>query len=180
MKKNSLKTLVLLFCISASTFLGNAQELKYKATFTLNFITNIGWTNEQRQGDFVIGVVGKEALSAELRNQSKGKKFGNQNIVIVDFSKSNKIVPCQVLFVGKDAMFDLLSDKIIHNGGDKGYLLITESPNSIDNGAIVNFYMDSDIIRFEFSEKNARDFELTYNSRLAQMASPLERKPKEM
>lgn len=171
---------IIILCVTLLPQKGYSQELKHKATFTLNFIKNIGWTPEQREGDFRIGVVGKEALSAELRDQTMGKKFGNQNIVIIDFSKSNKITPCQVIFVGKDAMFELFSEKIISNSGGKKFLLITECPGSLQKGATVNFYMENNDLKFEFSPDNALKYELQYNSRIAQLASPQEAKTTDM
>lgn len=161
-----------LFFISVTA---SAQELKIKATFTLNIIKYIGWTDAQKEGDFIIGVVGKEALSAAIREQAEGRKFGFQNIVVRDFSKANKISPCQVLYVGENAMYDLLSDKIIQNCGGKGFLLITEDLRALEKGSVVNFYMDGNSVKFEISQFNATKLDITYNSKLETLASSVQR-----
>lgn len=153
----------------------HAQELKYKAAFTLNFIRYIGWNDEQTKGDFVIGIVGKEPLAAILKEQSVGRKFGYQDIVIKEFQASDKITPCQVLFIGKGASFEKNSDKIIKNGGGKGFLLITETPEGINSGSIINFVLEGDVIKFEISEANAKKLNITYNSKLTTMSSAIKR-----
>jgi hypothetical protein len=88
-------TLVTLF----ASLSANAQEAKFKATFTLNFIRYIGFPEESTKGDFVIGVLRSKEIADHLREQSAGKKFGFQDVVIKEFKSAEEISGCQVVFV---------------------------------------------------------------------------------
>lgn len=176
--KTSLQTIIfrsaLLVTLLFSTSLAKSQELKTMANFTLNIIKYIGWSDEQLTGNFVIGVVGKSDLSKTLRELTVNRKFGFQDIEVKDFAKANKIAPCQVLFVGKDAFFDLLSTNIINNCGQRGFLLITEEPNALAKGAVINFYHQDDKLKFEISEENAQKLDIKYADKLKAMADTKE------
>lgn len=170
-----MKRTLLILGLIAISLVGNAQELKYKSAFTLNFIRYIGWSDEQTKGDFVIGVVGKPDLVMALKEQSAGRKFGYQDIVIKQFASVDKIIPCQVIYIGKASNYDKFNEKIIKNCGGKNFLLITESPNSIEYGSIINFVLDNDVIKFEISESNANKLGVTYNSKLSSMSSAIKK-----
>ena len=54
------KIYFLLVLLTLPMFNMVAQEAKFKAVFTLNFIRYIGWPDQSLQGDFVIAVVRSE------------------------------------------------------------------------------------------------------------------------
>ncbi len=168
---------LLLGIILLSLSLGTqAQELKYKAAFTFNFIRYIGWSDQQTKGDFVIGVVGKKELAKMLEEQCAGKKFGYQNIVIKDLANVDKIVPCQVLYIGEDIAFEKNYDRILMKGGLKDFLLITETPHGISSGSIINFILEGgSVIKFEISDSNAKKMGISINSKLSTMTSAIKR-----
>lgn len=170
MKKIFIGILLLMATVSAYS-----QELKYKAAFTFNFIRYVGWNDTQTKGDFVIGVVGKNDLAKILSEQCIGKKFGFQNIVIKEFSSVDKIIPCQVLFVGNSIPFAKNRDRILTKGGSKEFLLITETPGGIDAGSIINFVVIDDVIKFEISDSNAKKMGISINSKLSTMTSAIKR-----
>ncbi len=170
MRKFFLLTLILTFPLFI-----NAQEIKHKSAFTLNFIRYIGWSEEQTKGDFIIGVVGKKELADMLKEQSTGRKFGYQDIVIKEFTTVDKITPCHVLYVGKAAKFVENKDKVFKNSGNKNFLLITETNSAIESGSIINFVIENDILKFEISESNAANLGITYNSKLSSMSSAIKK-----
>lgn len=163
----------LLLLFLGITSIAHAQDSKMMANFTLNIIKYIGWNEEQLQGSFVIGVVGKSEFSNTLRELAMNRKIGSQDIEVRDFAKANKVAPCQVLFVGKDAFFDLLSENIIRNCGEKGFLLITEEPNALAKGSVVNFYHEDGKLKFEISDENAKKLNIMYADKLANMAEAI-------
>ena len=67
-------------------FISHAQVIKYKAVFTMNFIRYIGWPEETKQGDFVIGIIRDSKMADQMRKHSEGKKFGFQDVKIVEFN----------------------------------------------------------------------------------------------
>src|SRR5690554_1294204 len=81
--------LLLLLMLPMATMV--AQEAKFKAVFTLNFIRYIGWPDQSLQGDFVIGVVRNREVADWIRDQSAGKKFGFQDIVVREYRSIEEI-----------------------------------------------------------------------------------------
>ncbi len=150
-----------------------SQEIKYKATFTLSFIRYIGWPEEQTKGDFVIGVVKNKQISKLLKEQSAGKKFGFQDIVILDFATPEEVTKCQVVFVGSSVSMGKYGQTIIDKAGGKNLLLITESDGAIEKGSIINFVLLNDVLKFEISASNAAKMGLTYSSKLSTMSSAI-------
>ncbi len=150
-----------------------SQEIKYKATFTLSFIRYIGWPEEQTKGDFVIGVVKNKQISKLLQEQSVGKKFGFQDIVIKDFATPEEVTKCQVIFVGSSVSLGKYGPTIIEKAGGKNLLLITESEGAIEKGSIINFVLLNNVLKFEISANNAAKMGLTYSSKLSTMSSAI-------
>lgn len=167
LSKRVFTALILFFCLTQFT---QSQELESKANYIFNFIKYINWSETQREGDFTIGVVGKTAQANALRDVCNGKKFGYQNIVVKEFAKANKIAPCQVIFVCDNAFFDLLYQKVILYGGGKDFLIITEEPNALNFGSVINFYMKNNKVRFEISEDNAKSLNISISTKLLMIA----------
>ncbi len=170
-----MRKIILLTFLLTFPLLINAQEIKHKSACTLNFIRYIGWSEEQTKGDFIIGVVGKKDLADMLKEQSTGRKFGYQDIVIKEFATADKITPCHVIFVGRSAKFVENKEKVFRNAGGKNFLLVTETNNAIENGSIINFVVDNEILKFEISESNALSLGITYNSKLSSMSSAIKK-----
>lgn len=171
-----MKKLLIGITLLMLTLGSQAQELKYKAAFTFNFIRYIGWSDQQTKGDFVIGVVGKSELAKTLTDQCAGKKFGYQDIVVKDFSNVDKITPCQVLYIGESIAFGKNYERILTKGGLKDFLIITETPNGIDSGSIINFVLEGgSVIKFEISDANAKKMGISINSKLSTMTSAIKR-----
>ncbi|MBP8850172.1 MAG: YfiR family protein [Breznakibacter sp.] len=168
-----MKRLLLLLAILFTGVLAHSQEVKYKASFTLNFIRYIGWPEEQTKGEFVIGVLKNKPLAKLLTEQSTGKKFGFQDIVIKEFATPAEVTKCQVLYVGSSVSLSKYGAELIQNCGGKQFLLIAESEGATDKGAIINFVLVNDVLKFELSAANASKMGLTYSSKLSTMSSAI-------
>ncbi len=151
---------------------GFSQVEKYKSVFTLNFIRYIGWAEEAKQGDFVIGVLKSPGVADWLNKQSLGKKFGNQDVVIKEFKSVDELVDCQVLYVGSSYNFFRYAEQIKSVLG-KYSLLITESEGAIKKGSVINFVVRDDILKFEVSEANAQSTGLSISSKLSNMGAAI-------
>lgn len=168
-----MKRLLILFIVTFCAFSLYSQEIKYKASFTLNFIRYIGWPEEQTKGDFVIGVLKNKQLATLLKEQAGGKKFGFQDIVIKEFASPTEVTRCQVLYVGSSVSLSKYGPTIIENCGGKQFLLIAEAEGAIEKGAMINFVLDNDVLKFELSATNAAKMGLTYSSKLSTMSSAI-------
>ncbi|MBN2744598.1 uncharacterized protein DUF4154 [Breznakibacter xylanolyticus] len=164
--------LIVILALSMFSIHAYSQEAKYKATFTLNFIRYIGWPETSTQGDFVIGVVRSKEIADHLKQQSAGKKFGFQDVVIKEFKTVDEITKCQVIFVASSANFARNAETISNKVG-KNALIVTEAEGATNKGAIINFVIRDDKLKFEISKANASRASLQISSKLETMASAI-------
>lgn len=164
---------ILLAVISLTNVQSKAGEMeKYKSLFTLNFIRYIGWPEESKQGDFVIGVVKNQLLASELNSQTAGKKFGFQNIVVKEFNNINEVSACQILYVSESSGFLRNADELKNRAG-KNTLIISEDNGAISKGSIINFVVVNNLLKFEVSPANAQDSGLILSSALVSMKNAI-------
>lgn len=149
-----------------------AQVTKAKAMLTLNFIRYIGWSDEAKQGDFVIGVIRDKDLANQLRTQSAGKKFGFQDVVIKEFKSAEEVEKCQVIYCSSSVSFGRVSEKIISTVG-KGTLIITEQEGAANNGSMINFVVRDEKLKFELSKKNASYAGIQFGAKLETMTAAI-------
>jgi len=153
--------------------MGFGQVAKYKAIFTASFIRYIGWPEEAKQGDFVIGVLRDKEMADYLRSVSKSKKFGFQDIVIKEFKSPEDVTYCQVLFIGDNINLSKNAATVVEKLGGKNSLIITEKNGAVKYGSMINFVIRDDKLKFEISKKNAAGFGLQVSSKLQNMASAI-------
>ncbi|HLW06509.1 MAG TPA: YfiR family protein [Marinilabiliaceae bacterium] len=150
-----------------------AQEAKYKAVFTLNFIRYIGWPDTSLQGDFVIGVVRNSEVASWLKDQSNGKKFGFQDIVVKEFRNIEDVSDCQVIYVSSSTNIRSGADLLLDKARQKNSLIITESEGATNYGAAINFVVRDGQLKFELHKGNAGRVQLQLSSRLEGMSAAI-------
>ena len=152
---------------------GQGEVEKYKSIFTLSFIRYIGWPEEVKQGDFVIGVLKDKEVANWLRSLSKGKKFGYQNVVVKEFKTPAEISDCQVLYVSSTVNMSKYASTIVDKVGGKNTLIVTERAGATKYGAMINFVIKEDKLKFEIKKDNASKFGLPISSKLSAMNSAI-------
>ncbi|NPA36464.1 MAG: YfiR family protein [Chlorobi bacterium] len=169
------KLILLLVLVAVMPSISNAQgEIpKYKSIFTLSFIRYIGWPEETKQGDFVIGVVKNKEVAEWLRNLSKGKKFGFQNVVIKEFRSPEDVTDCQVLYVSSAVNLPKYAQTLVEKVGGKNTLIISERNGATKYGSMINFVIKDNKLKFEIQKRNAAQFGLQISSKLGGMASAI-------
>lgn len=169
MRKVYLMLLLVLLPFMATT----AQEAKYKAVFTLNFIRYIGWPETSLQGDFVIGVVRNREVAQWLTEQSQGKKFGFQEIVVKEFRNVSEVEGCQVIFVSSAINIRAEADALLDKAMQKNSLIISESENATRYNSAINFVIRDGQLKFELHKGNAGRVNLQLSNRLEGMAAAI-------
>ncbi len=141
-----------------------AQNEKFKALFMYNFTKYIEWPAIQRQGDFIIGVLGNTALTKELETIAGKQKVGTQNIVVKTFATVDEIDNCSILFIpaGKSSQISLVVSKL----GSKSVLIITDKDGLARQGACINYVMDGDKLKYEVNKSNIEKKGLTVSNSL--------------
>ena len=168
------KIVLILFFVLLIPLKGYSQVEKYKSVFTLNFIRYVGWAEEAKQGDFVIGVLKSSKISEWLVKQSAGKKFGYQNVVIKQFNSVEEVTDCQVLYVSSAVNFSRHADTLKGKLG-KNSMIITETEGATKYGAVINFVVRDNNLKFEVHEANAQTYGISISTKLANMAAAIKK-----
>ena len=90
-----------------------------------------------------------EVITRYMREQSDGKKFGFQDVVIMEFNAPEEVTKCQVIFVSSSVNFSKYASVIIEKTGNKNTLIVTESEGATNSGSMINFVVRDDKLRFE-------------------------------
>lgn len=150
-----------------------AQDVsRAKAMLTLNFIRYLGWSDEAREGDFVIGVIKERELSQWLKKLSAGKKLGFQDIVVKEFKNVDEMEDCQVIFVSQSSNYSKISDAVQQKVG-KNTLIVTEVDGATSKGAMINFVVRDDKLMFELHKKNAAIGGIQFSQKLESLAGAI-------
>lgn len=151
----------------------DAVIAKYKAMFTLNFVRYIGWPEEAKQGDFVIGVLRDPTIAKQLQAQTAGKKFGYQSIVVKEFKKVEEITDCQILYFANSYSFPKNAKIVKEKLGGKNSLIVTEHEGAINSGSMINFVVRDDKLKFEVSNLNAQQFGIKLSNSLTSLSNAI-------
>lgn len=154
-----------LFLIAyAASFLAYSQNEKFKALFMYNFTKYIEWPASQRQGDFVIGVLGNSPLTKELETIAGKQKVGVQNIIVKTYGSVDEIGNCNILYVppSKSSQISFVVNKL----SNRTTLLITDKEGLALQGAGINYVMDGDKLKYEVNKNNIEKRGLTVSNAL--------------
>jgi hypothetical protein len=157
--------MMLLLC-QVGKVMGQASIEAAQSIFIYNFTRLIEWPN--KDGDFVIGVLGSGSLVSELNKTTAGKTVGMQKIVVKKIKDISEINKLNVLFVSSGNSSKL--PDIITKIGSSHTLIITEKRGMIDAGAAINFVLNDDRLKFELRSANASKHGLRVLSKLESMA----------
>ena len=148
------------------------REYPLKALFLYNFGGYIEWPAVAFRGSndpFVIGILGSAPLDHTLREISATRKIAGRAIGIERFGSADKVTPCQILFIGRD-----VSAQQQHAAVEKlkrhHVLIVGESEGFAGRGASVNFFVESNKIRFEINLDVAREEQLKISAKLLALA----------
>jgi hypothetical protein len=140
----------------------NAQDEKMKAIFVYNFTRYIGWP--EKQGNFVIYVLGKSPISTELQEIALKKKVGSAAIEIRNINAPEEISGGQIVYViaAKTAVLPSLQAR---SQADH-LLIITEKAGACKSGGGINFVNKDGKLIFEISRNNLAKSGLTVSASL--------------
>lgn len=167
-KKIIVPVVLLLFVFNTNTV--KSQEIKFKSLYLYNFTKYVGWPIESKTGDFVIGILGSNAIYNMVNQIATGKMVGSQKIVVKKFGKSEELTDCHILFVsygnaGKSSM-----ETIMGSVGNKSTLIVAERDGAVKSGAAINFVIRNEEMKFELSKNNAMNKKLQISSNLEKLA----------
>lgn len=165
-------TILLLSAVSISASRVSYQTIdtnaKIKTMFIYNFTKYVEWPSSYKQGNFVIGILGKTSLTSELKKMAATKKAVTQQFEIKEFSSIDKVAKCHILYIAKDRAGDL--SKVIAKLKPYSTLVITESEGLAKKGSGINFVVMNNKQRFEINKSNIEKHNLKVSNSLLSLA----------
>ena len=120
-----------LFLLTISTSIYSQFE-KTQALYIYNFMKLINWPDNMKQGNFVVGILGKSKITNELSKVVSNKKVGIQNILIKEITDINQASACHLFFIPSGKSHQLAKVIEVLSGGNT--LVVTESPGMAKKG----------------------------------------------
>lgn len=160
---------LLIFFISISNKV-KSQEIKFKALYLYNFTKYIGWPPTAKSGDFVIGVLGSNAVFSKLNEIAAGKMAGSQKIVVKKFKTPEELFNCHILFVGYGKGGGSSMEIVMQKVGSNSTLVVSEREGATKKGAAINFVIRDEQMKFELQKANALKQQLQISLNLEKLA----------
>ena len=161
---------LLLLTFLSINFSTQAQSSVYEAEAGMiySFTKFFDWPQTEKSGDFIIGIFGSRDLFKELTAITKDKKNVTQNIVVKSFNNYNNINDCHVIFITS-----LNSSHIheIHKKTGVHCLIISDSMTAIEKGAVIQFFIENNRLKYDFSIENALKHGLKFHSKVSERAN---------
>lgn len=140
-----------------------------QASYIYNIAKLVEWKDPAlKTGPFIISVLGSSNLYQELVKKYSAKSIGKQAIEVRKLARSADVDKCHILFVGHSEL--ALLPAILKGIEKQSTLLITEYPDALEDGSIVNFVRVNNTVKYEISVVNARKHKLEVGSTLVQLA----------
>jgi len=159
--------------ISLGAFAQNASEARdanarLKALYLYNFARNVDWPSEYKSGNFVIGVVGSTDVYVKLVELYSSKSIGSQPIEIRQFKSTAAIGKCHLLYLPVSQHEKL--DEITKGQNKSSSLVVTENDGALVDGAVINFIVIDNKLKYELNKKRAVKRKLIIGQNLLKLA----------
>lgn len=141
-----------------------------KAAYLYRFARYVEWpegTFANAEAPIVFGVVGAEAVYAELARLLQGKPQPGRAIVARKLAPADPLEGIHVLFIGAGALSAAPWPQRV---GHRPILMVSEGARGIQEGAALNFVLVEDRLRFEASISAIERSGLRVSSRLLALA----------
>jgi hypothetical protein len=145
------------------------SEESVKAAFVLRFTGYVTWPSPPTPTTpFRIAVLGDHAIATRLQSLVENRSLGARPIDVRQITSLAEARDAQLLYVGARRSGDLPA--LLHGLRDRNVLTITDVPDGLDAGSIINLLNIDQRVRFEVSMDAARRAGLSISSELLSLA----------
>ncbi|HEX2138875.1 MAG TPA: YfiR family protein, partial [Woeseiaceae bacterium] len=155
-----------------------AQDTVYsaervKAAFLYHFSTYVNWPESaDSDSTFKIAVLGATPVAAELERFLPGHTIQGRPMKVHRVRSLEDLGSDEVLYIGADENRRLADH--LDRLESKPLLVVTDVPDGLRDGAMINFRIVDDRVRFEISLRTAQEAGLELSSRLLAAAMSVE------
>lgn len=150
------------------------SESAVKAAFLFKFASFVEWPAgvfQRPDQPLAMGVAGDEAVAADLEQIAAGRHVDSHPVVVRRVPESGPVTGVHVLYVGTQRE-QRLRENLAAVAGP--VLLVTDQPDALKLGSVLNFSHEDGRIRFAASLTAAQARRLKLSSRLLAVAQNVE------
>ena len=140
-----------------------------KAAFLFNFGSYVEWPPDAlAANELTIGIVGADPIMRELRALLPGRTIENRQVQVRALTPGSSLQNVHILYIGSAEPEEIAS--LIDDAAHRPILIITDVPDGMQRGSMINFVIEDRRIRFEISRNAAERSRLKLSSRLLSVA----------
>ena len=128
---------------SPVAFAQNVTDTQVKSVFLFNFLKFIELTNQNSESSIRLCIIGEDLLT-QIRQTMNGKAVHDRNVLVESISSQADLTNCAVIFFTSGTG----NATLLSNLQGKGILLVGEEGNFIQQGGIINFFIEDEKVRF--------------------------------
>ena len=148
------------------------EEYELKAVYLERITRFLEWPDETqntRADDlFVIGILGENPFGRKLEDLYAGRGIKNKPIKVYYLSELREIERVHLLFVSRSESEEL--SQILDITRKKPILTVGDTRGFAEKGGLVNFFIESDKLRFEINERGFHEAGLVIDPLLLKVA----------
>lgn len=152
-------------CLQAQT---RPSEYQVKAAYLYNFGKFVNWPGDHNFSDFNVCVLGTDPFGPTLDRIISNATINGKKVLAKRIAKPQDAAECRIVFLGSSEASRLPSDIAALN--KLGVLTVSDIPDFIQRGGMIQFVLDGDRVRFEVDLTAAKEAGLSLSSELLKVA----------
>lgn len=153
-------------------------DFQVKAAYLFNFGRFVEWPTRiaATWGDaFTVCVLGQDPFGPALDAALAGETIGGKRVIAKRISAPHDSGNCQILFLNS-AKSEAL-DRVIEAGDKNSVLTVSDMPQFLERGGMIQFVLEGNRVRFEVNLAAAQHAGLTLSSELLKVATAVRTDP---
>jgi len=153
-----------------------ALERRVKAAYIFKFASFVEWPEPafpQPSTAVSIAVIGDDELAAELSSVTAGRAVEERPLTIRKTHSLEGVADAHMVFVGRAEIARL--PQLAKFARAKPVLILTDAPNALAQGSMINFVLVEQRVKFEIHLEEAERHGLKLSSRLLAVAQSVRR-----
>ena len=154
------------------------SEYRVKAVYLYNFGKFVQWprdTQASADHSFPICVVGRDPFGSTLSDIVAGESINNLRLVTREIERVENAADCRILFISSSEENRVIN--ILDGLQAKPVLTVSDMPDFVNRGGMIQFVLDGDKVRFEVNLTAAQKAHLTLSSQLLKVATSVQKNP---
>ena len=143
-------------------------ERSVKAAFLYKFLSYVEYPPAQPEpgAPYVVGVLGADDIAAELARITAGRVVNGHPVAVRPLRAGDQPAGLHMLFAGGDSV----TGTLLRAAQQAGVLTVTDLPDGLRSGSVINFVLADERVRFEVSLEAAHKSNIKVSSRLLSVA----------